>query len=107
MSQQNRTHLYEYFPGNFVWSQQVNAMIDLANWGASSMGAQLGFSLLTSARWKSGETAVAMAVHPASGRRGSRIRSDPVESARVMSAARMLSSARSAKTTLCFAASIG
>ena len=34
----SRTHLYEYFPGNFVWSQQVNAMIDLANWGASSMG---------------------------------------------------------------------
>lgn len=34
----NRTHLFEYFPGNFVWSQQVNAMIDMANWGAASMG---------------------------------------------------------------------
>ncbi|MBM3344536.1 MAG: alpha/beta hydrolase [Betaproteobacteria bacterium] len=34
----NRTHLFEYFPGNFVWSQQVNSMIDMANWGASSMG---------------------------------------------------------------------
>jgi hypothetical protein len=31
-------HLFEYFPGNFVWSQQINAMIDMANWGASSMG---------------------------------------------------------------------
>ncbi len=38
MVQRERTHLFEYFPGNFVWSQQVNSMIDMANWGASSMG---------------------------------------------------------------------
>jgi dipeptidyl aminopeptidase/acylaminoacyl peptidase len=34
----SRTHLFEYFPGNFVWCQQINAMIDMANWGAASMG---------------------------------------------------------------------
>jgi dipeptidyl aminopeptidase/acylaminoacyl peptidase len=33
-----RKHLFEYFPGNFVWSQQMNSMIDMANWGASAMG---------------------------------------------------------------------
>ena len=33
-----RKHLFEYFPGNFVWSQSVNSMIDMANWGAASMG---------------------------------------------------------------------
>ena len=38
MSETSRTHLYEYFPGNFVWSQSINSMIDMANWGASSMG---------------------------------------------------------------------
>lgn len=38
MTDTQRTHLFEYFPGNFVWSQQINAMIDMANWGASSMG---------------------------------------------------------------------
>lgn len=38
MSEASRTHLYEYFPGNFVWSQSINSMIDMANWGASSMG---------------------------------------------------------------------
>jgi dipeptidyl aminopeptidase/acylaminoacyl peptidase len=38
MTQSNRAHLYEYFPGNFVWSQSINSMIDMANWGASSMG---------------------------------------------------------------------
>ncbi len=38
MSEQSRSHLYEYFPGNFVWSQSINSMIDMANWGASSMG---------------------------------------------------------------------
>lgn len=38
MAEASRTHLYEYFPGNFVWSQSINSMIDMANWGASSMG---------------------------------------------------------------------
>ena len=38
MSEASRTHLFEYFPGNFVWSQSINAMIDMANWGAASMG---------------------------------------------------------------------
>lgn len=38
MADQDRKHLYEYFPGNFVWSQQINSMIDMANWGATSMG---------------------------------------------------------------------
>ncbi len=38
MSEALRSHLYEYFPGNFVWSQSINSMIDMANWGASSMG---------------------------------------------------------------------
>ena len=38
MSEASRAHLFEYFPGNFVWSQSINAMIDMANWGAASMG---------------------------------------------------------------------
>lgn len=38
MAEASRAHLFEYFPDNFVWSQQMNSMIDMANWGASSMG---------------------------------------------------------------------
>ncbi len=30
MSEESRAHLFEYFPGNFVWSQSINAMIDMA-----------------------------------------------------------------------------
>lgn len=33
-----RNHLFEYFPGNFVWSQSMMSIIDMAQWGASSMG---------------------------------------------------------------------
>lgn len=38
MTDSSRTHLFEYFPGNFVWSQQINAMVDMANWGTASLG---------------------------------------------------------------------
>ena len=38
MSEEARKHLFEYFPGNFVWSQQINSMIDMAIWGAAAMG---------------------------------------------------------------------
>jgi dipeptidyl aminopeptidase/acylaminoacyl peptidase len=38
MTTQPIKHWFEYFPGNFVWSQQMMAMIDMANWGASAMG---------------------------------------------------------------------
>jgi dipeptidyl aminopeptidase/acylaminoacyl peptidase len=38
MATQQFKHWFEYFPGNFVWSQQMMAMIDMANWGASAMG---------------------------------------------------------------------
>jgi dipeptidyl aminopeptidase/acylaminoacyl peptidase len=31
-------HWFEYFPGNFVWSQQMMSMIDMAVWGAAAMG---------------------------------------------------------------------
>ena len=31
-------HWFEYFPDNFVWSQQMMSMIDMALWGASAMG---------------------------------------------------------------------
>jgi alpha-beta hydrolase superfamily lysophospholipase len=33
-----RNHLFEYFPGNFVWSQSMMSIIDMAAWGASAMG---------------------------------------------------------------------
>jgi alpha-beta hydrolase superfamily lysophospholipase len=33
-----RSHLFEYFPGNFVWSQSMMSIIDMAAWGAASMG---------------------------------------------------------------------
>ena len=33
-----RRHLFEYFPGNFVWSQSMMSIIDMAAWGAASMG---------------------------------------------------------------------
>ncbi len=38
MSQAPATHWFEYFPGNFVWSQQMMSLIDMANWGAGAMG---------------------------------------------------------------------
>ncbi|MGZ8211816.1 MAG: alpha/beta hydrolase family protein [Burkholderiales bacterium] len=38
MSESERTHFFEYFPGNFVWSQSMMAIIDMAAWGASAMG---------------------------------------------------------------------
>jgi dienelactone hydrolase len=38
MSQTQAAHWFEYFPGNFVWSQQMMSMIDMANWGAGAMG---------------------------------------------------------------------
>jgi alpha-beta hydrolase superfamily lysophospholipase len=38
MSESERTHIFEYFPGNFVWSQSMMAIIDMAAWGASAMG---------------------------------------------------------------------
>jgi dipeptidyl aminopeptidase/acylaminoacyl peptidase len=31
-------HWFEYFPNNFVWSQQMMSMIDMAAWGAAAMG---------------------------------------------------------------------
>ena len=31
-------HWFEYFPNNFVWSQQMMSMIDMAAWGAGAMG---------------------------------------------------------------------
>src|SRR5512141_3072021 len=33
-----RHHIFEYFPGNLVWSQSMMAIIDMAAWGAASMG---------------------------------------------------------------------
>jgi hypothetical protein len=33
-----RTHWFEYFPGNFVWSQSMMAVIEMAPWGAAAMG---------------------------------------------------------------------
>jgi hypothetical protein len=33
-----RTHLFEYFPGNFVWSQSMLSMIEMAVRGAAAMG---------------------------------------------------------------------
>ena len=38
MEQPSREHLFEYFPGNFVWSQSMMSIIDMAAWGASAMG---------------------------------------------------------------------
>ena len=38
MKEEARTHLFEYFPGNFVWSQQINSMIDMMLHGAAAMG---------------------------------------------------------------------
>ena len=38
MNAPERTHIFEYFPGNFVWSQSIMSIIDMAQWGASSMG---------------------------------------------------------------------
>lgn len=38
MAAQPIKHWFEYFPGNFVWSQQMMSMIDMAVWGATAMG---------------------------------------------------------------------
>lgn len=38
MAQAPATHWFEYFPGNFAWSQQMMSMIEMANWGAGAMG---------------------------------------------------------------------
>ncbi len=38
MTASSREHLFEYFPGNFVWSQSMMSIIDMAAWGAASMG---------------------------------------------------------------------
>jgi alpha-beta hydrolase superfamily lysophospholipase len=38
MASQPLKHWFEYFDGNFVWSQQMMSMIDMAAWGAAAMG---------------------------------------------------------------------
>src|SRR4051794_22282351 len=38
MNAPSREHLFEYFPGNFVWSQSMMSIIDMAAWGAASIG---------------------------------------------------------------------
>lgn len=38
MATQQFKHWFEYFPDNFVWSQQMMSMIDMAAWGAAAMG---------------------------------------------------------------------
>jgi dienelactone hydrolase len=38
MATPSREHFFEYFPGNFVWSQSMMSIIDMAAWGASAMG---------------------------------------------------------------------
>lgn len=38
MAESARNHLFEYFPDNFVWSQSMMSIIDMAAWGAASMG---------------------------------------------------------------------
>ena len=38
MSSPDRNHIFEYFPGNFVWSQSFMSIIDMAAWGAAAMG---------------------------------------------------------------------
>jgi len=38
MATQAMKHWFEYFPDNFVWSQQMMSMIDMAVWGAAAMG---------------------------------------------------------------------
>ncbi len=38
MTTQQIKHWFEYFPNNFVWSQQMMSMIDMAAWGAAAMG---------------------------------------------------------------------
>ncbi len=38
MATQPFKHWFEYFPSNFVWSQQMMSMIDMAAWGAAAMG---------------------------------------------------------------------
>lgn len=38
MAATERRHLFEYFPGNFVWSQSMMSIIDMAAWGAAAMG---------------------------------------------------------------------
>lgn len=34
----NATHCFQYFPGNFMWSQGVNFAVEMSTWGASAMG---------------------------------------------------------------------
>jgi len=38
MTTQPIRHWFEYFPGNFVWSQQMMSMIEMSIWGAAAMG---------------------------------------------------------------------
>ena len=38
MAAKEYKHWFEYFPNNFVWSQQMMSMIDMAAWGAGAMG---------------------------------------------------------------------
>jgi len=38
MATQQFKHWFEYFTSNFVWSQQMMSMIDMAAWGAAAMG---------------------------------------------------------------------
>ena len=38
MEHKAASHWFQYFPGNFVWSQQMMSMIDMTAWGAGSMG---------------------------------------------------------------------
>ena len=54
MATQQFKHWFEYFPSNFVWSQQMMSMIDMAAWGAAAMGEidQLGQRLKGSFREK-------------------------------------------------------
>ncbi len=36
MEQRAASHWFQYFPGNYVWSQQMMSMIDMTAWGAGS-----------------------------------------------------------------------
>ncbi len=38
MATQAIRHWFEYFPGNFVWSQQMMSMIEMSIWGAAALG---------------------------------------------------------------------
>jgi hypothetical protein len=32
------THCFEYFPGNYMWSQGMNLAMELAPWGGGAVG---------------------------------------------------------------------